>query len=137
MSYLEEWKNEEKQKLTLYCRILEGLKITGLPNKCNIYFVFVVYSFIEAVNIIGRSKICFFQKNLIKMTLKFYLLNKGHVVAEVTTQQYLYNTQAIRTTRSLSLGFSSNIKIRKLFHNVEELSEKSQGGNKYTMIVDD
>ena len=37
--------------------------------------------------------------------------------------QFMYNTQAIRTTRSLSMGTSANITIRKLFHDIDELSE--------------
>uniref|UniRef100_A0A1X7TPV4 Uncharacterized protein n=1 Tax=Amphimedon queenslandica TaxID=400682 RepID=A0A1X7TPV4_AMPQE len=40
-----------------------------------------------------------------------------------TVQRFMYSTQAIRTTRSLSLGSCSNIQKRRLFHDVQELSE--------------
>ena len=36
-----------------------------------------------------------------------------------TVKQFMYNTQAIRTTRSLSMGSCSNIQKRKLVHDIE------------------
>ena len=40
-----------------------------------------------------------------------------------TLSQFLYNTQSIRAARTLSFGRCSNIQKRKLFHDIDELSE--------------
>ena len=40
-----------------------------------------------------------------------------------TVKQFVYNTQAIRTSRTLSFGSSSSIQKRKLFHDLDELCE--------------
>lgn len=40
-----------------------------------------------------------------------------------TVNQFMYNTQAIRTLKTMSFGSSSNIRKRKLFTSVEELSQ--------------
>ena len=40
-----------------------------------------------------------------------------------TVKQFMYNTQAIRTPRSILMGSCSNIQKRKLVHDLEELSQ--------------
>ena len=40
-----------------------------------------------------------------------------------TENQFMYNTQAIRTLKTMSFGSSSNIRKRKLFTSVEELNQ--------------
>jgi hypothetical protein len=125
LSYLEEWSNyaqsridvpaESRKKMMLSAQTLEGLKMT-------------VYSFIEVVpyllSLDGAEFILSERFN--QDTVESYFAQQRARCGRgdnPAVQQVLYNSQSIRTSRTLASEKSSNIQKRKLFHDVQNLSE--------------
>jgi hypothetical protein len=116
LPYLEEWRQyatskpdistEDKNKLMLSVQTLEGLKIT-------------VFSFIEVVPYLLSLEGANFllSERFNQDFVEFFGKQRAHCGRNdnPSVTQFLYNTQAVRTIRSMSFGNCSNIKKRKLF----------------------
>ena len=90
--------------------------------------IFVVYSFIEIVPYLltlEGAKFLFSERFNQDNVEIFFGKQRARCGRgdNPTVQRFMYSTQAIRTTRSLSLGSCSNIQKRRLFHDAQELSE--------------
>uniref|UniRef100_A0A1X7TZ77 Uncharacterized protein n=2 Tax=Amphimedon queenslandica TaxID=400682 RepID=A0A1X7TZ77_AMPQE len=125
LTYLESWQNyaqtrtdlsrDERNKLTLSHQTIEGLKIT-------------VYSFLELIPFLlslQGAKFVLSEKFNQDGVEIFFAKQRARCGRgdNPTAKQFMHNTQAIRTTKSLSFGSSSNIRKRKLSLNVDELSQ--------------
>lgn len=122
---------EQRKKLMLSDQTIEGLKITGkyIRSILIICMNILVYSFMELVpyllSLDGANFIMSERFNQDNVEVFFgkqrARCGRGD---NPTVTQFLYNTQAIRTSRSMSFGSSSSIK-RRLFHDIgeDELNE--------------
>jgi transposase-like protein len=127
LQYLESWKvyamgkeglsMDKKSKLMLSSQTIEGLKMA-------------VFSFVELIphllSLEGASFVLSERFNQDNVEVFFGKQRERSGRGDnPTADKFLYNTQAIRTSRSMSFGWSSNIRKRKLFddNDIDQLSQ--------------